>query len=77
MIAHRLSTIQDVDLVFVVDNGRITETGTYDELLTRGGAFTALVLAQSASATVLELPSFSLGITSFFGSGMVFILKIF
>ena len=52
VIAHRLSTIQDVDAVFVVDKGRITESGTYSELLARGGAFTALVAAQAGTATV-------------------------
>ncbi|MEZ4695087.1 MAG: ABC transporter ATP-binding protein [Rhodothermales bacterium] len=37
-IAHRLSTIRNADMVVVMENGRIVETGTYDELLERKGA---------------------------------------
>ncbi|TMW55483.1 hypothetical protein Poli38472_010365 [Pythium oligandrum] len=33
VIAHRLSTIKSADLVFVVEDGRVTEQGTYDELV--------------------------------------------
>jgi len=42
-IAHRLSTIQDADQIVVLDGGRIVERGTHDELVTRGGAYAALV----------------------------------
>lgn len=37
-IAHRLSTIRNADMVVVLENGRIVETGSYDELLERKGA---------------------------------------
>jgi ATP-binding cassette subfamily B protein len=43
LVAHRLSTLRDADRILVFDNGRIVETGTYDELLRRGGVFTELV----------------------------------
>lgn len=43
LVAHRLSTLRDADRIFVFDSGRIVETGTYDELLVRGGVFTELV----------------------------------
>jgi ATP-binding cassette subfamily B protein len=33
IIAHRLATIRDVDLIAVMDKGRIVATGTHDELL--------------------------------------------
>ncbi|MEP7059788.1 MAG: ATP-binding cassette domain-containing protein [Actinomycetota bacterium] len=41
-IAHRLSTILAADVIFVVDAGRITEQGSHDELLARGGTYARL-----------------------------------
>jgi ATP-binding cassette subfamily B protein len=43
LVAHRLSTLRDADRIFVFENGRIVEVGTYDELVRRGGVFTELV----------------------------------
>ncbi|MCW5746582.1 MAG: glucan ABC transporter ATP-binding protein/ permease [Alphaproteobacteria bacterium] len=48
VIAHRLSTIRDADLVVVFDRGRAVETGSYGELLARGGTFAKLVATQQA-----------------------------
>jgi ATP-binding cassette, subfamily B, bacterial len=42
VIAHRLSTVAAADEILVVDRGRITERGTHDELLHRGGAYARL-----------------------------------
>ena len=42
VIAHRLSSIRDVDRIYVLDAGRIVESGAYDELMERGGVFAAL-----------------------------------
>ena len=46
VIAHRLATIRNATRILVFDNGRIVETGSYDELVRRGGAFAELVRAQ-------------------------------
>jgi ATP-binding cassette subfamily B protein len=42
VIAHRLSTIRTADLICVIQDGRIIEQGQHDELLARGGVYTAL-----------------------------------
>ena len=46
VIAHRLSTISKVDLIAVVDKGRIAEFGTHNELFTQKGNFFQLMAAQ-------------------------------
>ncbi len=42
MIAHRLSTVVHADRILVMEHGKITESGTHDELLTQGGAYKKL-----------------------------------
>lgn len=49
VIAHRLSTIIHADVICVVDDGRIVEQGTHDELLALGGHYAKLHAIQVKS----------------------------
>ena len=46
VIAHRLSTVKSADIVAVVSDGQIVESGSHDELLSKDGVYTALVRRQ-------------------------------
>ena len=50
VIAHRLSTIQNADQILLLQDGCVTEQGTHQELLARGGAYCALYRAQFEDA---------------------------
>ena len=52
IIAHRLSTIRDADLIVVMEQGHIIETGNHEELLAKGGTYHKLYMTQfEGSAT--------------------------
>ena len=55
VIAHRLATVRNATRILVFQNGRIIETGTFDELQRHGGFFSELVHAQFSIAS--ELPA--------------------
>lgn len=46
VIAHRLSTIKDADVIYVMGDGVVLESGTHEELLALNGAYSRLVQAQ-------------------------------
>lgn len=53
VIAHRLSTIQSADIIVVLENGRIKETGTDDQLRRRNGLYNELVSIQNSVEATL------------------------
>jgi len=49
VIAHRLSTVRRADLILVMDDGRVVERGTHEDLMAARGAYHGMVLRQMAS----------------------------
>ena len=57
VIAHRLSTVRSADAIYVLDQGRIAESGVWEDLVSRpGGRLRALALAQGLSTDRPRLP---------------------
>ena len=55
VIAHRLSTIRKADVIFVVQNGRIVQSGNHDELLQSGGLYSELYELQFNSEESVDI----------------------
>ena len=56
VIAHRLITIRGATRILVFSKGHIVETGTYEELMLRGGVFAALVRAEQYALAEEKMP---------------------
>lgn len=53
VIAHRLATVRNATRILVFDRGRIVESGSFDELVTKGGVFAKLAEAQFLAPALL------------------------
>jgi ATP-binding cassette subfamily B protein len=48
IVAHRLSTIREADVILVMRDGKVIESGTHTELISKNGFYTELYNSQSA-----------------------------
>ena len=62
LIAHRLSTVRNSDMIFVLQEGRIVEQGTYDYLYAMGGRFTEMVDQQALGGLKKQEPLSTIGV---------------
>ncbi len=53
VIAHRLSTVVNADIIYVLDQGRVVDSGTHQELLSRGGIYARLCQMQFEDSMTL------------------------
>ena len=54
VVAHRLSTVRHADRIWVLDQGRVVEAGTHDELVASGGVYAGLWAVQTGAGDLPE-----------------------
>ncbi|NND96632.1 MAG: peptidase domain-containing ABC transporter [Pirellulaceae bacterium] len=67
MVAHRLSTIRDADLIYLMDQGSVAESGTHDELIRQNGLYADLWRAQTDGSQSLAPANGSTSCAAAFG----------
>jgi ATP-binding cassette subfamily B protein len=55
VISHRISAVRDADVILVLDEGHIVETGTHVSLVERGGVYTDIFQQQALEEELAEL----------------------
>ncbi|XP_073312239.1 ABC transporter B family member 2-like isoform X2 [Primulina huaijiensis] len=62
VVAHRLSTVRNADIIAVVQNGVIVETGSHEELISRPNSAYASLVQLQETAALNRVPSYSMGV---------------
>ena len=57
LIAHRLSTVERADRIVVMVDGAVSEKGTRDELLARGGIYAGMIRTKKELESLAEAPA--------------------
>lgn len=55
VVAHRLSTIRNVDVIYAMKDGQITEVGSHDELMAKKGQYYEMVHMQDPASTAPDV----------------------
>jgi ATP-binding cassette, subfamily B, bacterial len=55
LISHRLGTVRDADLIVVLDDGRIVEQGSHDQLVAAGGQYARLFSMRASGYQAAEV----------------------
>lgn len=64
LVAHRLSTVKEADLIYVLHEGRVVQSGTHDELAAQPGWYRSLWQAQTGEREMSGLPELAMALTA-------------